>query len=183
MVITGIITNKEEDMIEIKLYPNNELIYIDFGYKGIDPKLNIEKIIIRKNSPIKNTEKTIIEDEDSIEETETKEEKDDLIIEENDEEYYIPNKINEVDIEEINNDVKKIILGEELGMISQSIKVNSEEERYGIEIQTNDLLNDLISKIDDVKTRKAKKQRNRKNIKRFEELRKFTQNLMDLVIQ
>ena len=61
MVITGIITNKEEDMIEIKLYPNNELIYIDFGYKGIDPTLNIEKIIIRKNSPIKNTEKTIIE--------------------------------------------------------------------------------------------------------------------------
>ena len=173
MVITGIITNKEEDMIEIKLYPNNELIYIDFGYKGIDPKLNIEKIIIRKNSPIKNTEKTIIEDEDSIEETETKEEKDDLIIEENDEEYYIPNKINEVDIEEINNDVKKIILGEELGMISQSIKVNSEEERYGIEIQTNDLLNDLISKIDDVKTRKLKSKEIEKNIKRFEELRKI----------
>ena len=84
MVITGIITNKEEDMIEIKLYPNNELIYIDFGYKGIDPTLNIEKIIIRKNSPIKNTEKTIIEDEDSIEERETNEDKDELIIEEND---------------------------------------------------------------------------------------------------
>ena len=58
-------------------------------------------------------------------------------------------------------------------MISQSIKVNSEEERYGIEIQTNDLLNDLISKVDDIKTRKIKSKEIEKNIKRFEELRKI----------
>ena len=43
--IKGEITELNEDMITIKL-DNDELIYIDFGYKGIDQKYNIEKIKI-----------------------------------------------------------------------------------------------------------------------------------------
>ena len=167
MVITGLITSKEEDMIELKLYPNNELIYLDFAYKGIDPKLNIEKIVIRKNSPLKISEEE--EEKDEV----SKEEMIEDIIEENNEEYFIPNKINKVDIQEINNNVKNIILGEELGIISQSIKVNSQEERYGIEIQTNDLLNNMIAKVDDISSRKLKIKEIKKNITRFEELRKI----------
>ena len=33
--ITGQITNLEEDMIEVKTYPEEQVIYLDFGYKGI----------------------------------------------------------------------------------------------------------------------------------------------------
>merc|ERR1711871_578220 len=44
---TGLITSLEEDMIEIKLFPTNELIYIDFEYKGLPENIPIEKIVIR----------------------------------------------------------------------------------------------------------------------------------------
>ena len=34
-ILTGEITNLEQDMIEIKTYPDKEIIYINFDYKGI----------------------------------------------------------------------------------------------------------------------------------------------------
>ena len=46
IIINGIITNIENDMIEIKTYPKNEIIYIDFEYKGIPEQLNIDTIKI-----------------------------------------------------------------------------------------------------------------------------------------
>jgi tetratricopeptide (TPR) repeat protein len=45
--ITGMITNLECDMIEIRTYPEDQTIYIDFGYMGIPENLPIEKITIR----------------------------------------------------------------------------------------------------------------------------------------
>ena len=48
-VITGQITDLEEDMIEIITYPTvDKTIYIDFEYKGIPLNLPIEKIVIRE---------------------------------------------------------------------------------------------------------------------------------------
>ena len=46
-IITGMITNLEEDMIEIRTYPEDEMIYINFGYMGIPEELPIEDIKIR----------------------------------------------------------------------------------------------------------------------------------------
>ena len=46
-IITGMITNLEEDMIEIRTYPEDEMIYINFGYMGIPENLPIEEIRIR----------------------------------------------------------------------------------------------------------------------------------------
>jgi tetratricopeptide (TPR) repeat protein len=46
-IITGMITNLESDMIEIRTYPEDETIYIDFGYMGIPENLPIEEIKIR----------------------------------------------------------------------------------------------------------------------------------------
>ena len=42
--ITTLISNLEEDMIEIKLWPNGDTIYIDFAYQGIPENIPIEKI-------------------------------------------------------------------------------------------------------------------------------------------
>ena len=47
LVITGKITNVEEDMIEITTFPTKDVLFIDFGYKGIPDELNIEKINVR----------------------------------------------------------------------------------------------------------------------------------------
>jgi len=46
-IITGMITNLEEDMIEIRTYPEDEMIYINFGYMGIPEDIPIEEIKIR----------------------------------------------------------------------------------------------------------------------------------------
>jgi len=46
-IITGMITNLEEDMIEIRTYPEDVMIYINFGYMGIPENLPIEEIHIR----------------------------------------------------------------------------------------------------------------------------------------
>ena len=46
-IITGMITNLEEDMIEIRTYPEDEMIYINFGYMGVPENLPIEEIKIR----------------------------------------------------------------------------------------------------------------------------------------
>ena len=47
-IIVGQIRNLENDMIEIKTYPDNEHIYIDFAYKGIPENIPIEAIQIRE---------------------------------------------------------------------------------------------------------------------------------------
>ena len=47
-VITGLITDLEEDMIEIRTYPEDEMIYINFAYMGIPEELPIEEIKIRQ---------------------------------------------------------------------------------------------------------------------------------------
>ena len=53
-IITGQITNLEEDMIEIKTYPSNSVIYIDFAYKGLPEELNIKEIDINEAEKIIN---------------------------------------------------------------------------------------------------------------------------------
>jgi hypothetical protein len=47
LVVTGEILTKPNDMIELRSYPKNELLYIDFAYQGIPENLPIEKIVIR----------------------------------------------------------------------------------------------------------------------------------------
>ena len=47
-VITGLITDIDEDMIEIRTYPEDEMIYINFAYMGIPEDLPIEEIKIRQ---------------------------------------------------------------------------------------------------------------------------------------
>ena len=56
IVITGKITNLEEDQIEVTTYEDNEVIYIDFGYKGLPKDIPIQKIVIRETPPIKEQE-------------------------------------------------------------------------------------------------------------------------------
>ena len=47
LIVTALITNIIEDMIELKTYPNNDVLFIDFAYRGIPRELNIEYITLR----------------------------------------------------------------------------------------------------------------------------------------
>ena len=48
LTITGKITNLDGDKIEITTYPEKEVIFLDFAYKGLPEDLPIEKIQIRR---------------------------------------------------------------------------------------------------------------------------------------
>ena len=53
VVMTGEITNLDQDQIEIKTFPDNETIYIDFAFKGIPQDIPISKIEIRDAPSVK----------------------------------------------------------------------------------------------------------------------------------
>jgi hypothetical protein len=66
VVITGEITNLEEDMIEVRSFPEKEMLYINFAYKGIPLDLPIETIKIReKPSETSEKDKSLVEEKEA----------------------------------------------------------------------------------------------------------------------
>ena len=159
-IITGEIISLDEDMIEIKTYPDNDIIYIDFAYKGIPQDLPIEKIIIR-SSP------------DSINQVEDLQEED------------LVDKNLDIDLDQVNDsdnvqqvqdiivDADEIEFGEELDEITQIVDVPEEEQRFGIDKQTNDLLDELLSKIPNSQRTPQVLNDIHRSIQRFKQLRKI----------
>ena len=70
IIITGEITDIEDDMIEITTYPDRKAIYLDFAYKGLPNNIPIEKIVIRQKptmvSVTKDTTEPIGPESDEI---------------------------------------------------------------------------------------------------------------------
>ena len=172
-IITGEITNLEEDMIEITTFPELITFYIDFEYKGIlEP---FKKFVIRERpfsapSNLKAAEEGEIceipfDEKATIEYTETGE----SIIS-------IPeNAMADEDIRETLNsmylDANDIIYGEELEEIQLLVELPESEKRYGIEIQANDLLDELLSTIPNSKRSKSVMDNIHNLIERFKQLR------------
>ena len=168
MTINGQITNLEEDMIEISTWPDNKKIYIDFAYKGIPKNLDIESI--RPFVPPQ-------EEEDKSEPPNI--EISPNVLEEDDE--ILSKDVDELDLtvpdvraqrKEILLNADEIEFGEVLDQITQYVPVKEEERRFGIETQTNDLLNDILSTIPtSERTQKVLKSIHTM-IERFQQLRK-----------
>jgi hypothetical protein len=155
VIITGEITNLEEDMIEVRT-SDKDIIYINFDYKGIPENLPIENIEIREKLV---EQKQIVPEEIKEEEEGTREiEEGELVIPELEEEKKM------VDVEQIQitvpiKDVKQqlreiiikadqIVFGnEELGPIVQFVDVATKSQRFSIEEQVSDLLDDLLSTV------------------------------------
>lgn len=159
VILTGEITNLEEDMIEIKTYPDQDYIYINFGYRGLPEDLPIETIEIREKPEVVNKD---YEETQDIDETKKKKYVDEDIYESKLEELSTqPQKINteklqiKVPIEQVKTQFKEFIIKadqikfghEVLGPISQFIDVNANRQRYSIETQLSDLLDELLSTI------------------------------------
>ena len=195
-IITGQITNLENDRIEIKAYPGEQVFYIDFEYKGIPENIPIEEIRIR--SP-----PTIIEEEKgksfiaslasagpgvSAEEGAAVRQQEEIGIE--------PISISRIrksspsslgatgeavarpPVEEIQTALKEIlfdadsiVFGEELEPIVQFVELPEEQKRYSIESQTSDLLNELVSKYPNVERTKSVLNNIHTIIERFQQLR------------
>ena len=151
--INGEITSLEEDMIEINTWPGNKKIYIDFEYKGIPKNLPIDSI--RPFTPPIDEEK---QPTPSPEFPELSPDGVDMpgIVGIREEDEDIESSPVEVDIalpniatqrKEILLDADDIVFGEKLGAITQEVPVSESERRFGIETQSDDLLNDLLSTI------------------------------------
>lgn len=128
-ILIGQITDLEEDMIEVKLYPTTSIIYINFDYKGMPTNIPIEKIVLREK-PVEITDKQLdITDKskEPIEETQ------------------IP--IQQVNIQSIIAQGDIVFDDEELQSITQEVQIQESEKRFAIDTQTNDLLNDILSTI------------------------------------
>jgi hypothetical protein len=148
---TGKITNVENDMIEVTRYPQTEqIIYIDFGYSGVPKHLQIKKPFIEiRESPKKVSDITLPEEE-------LKEDDEDEIDE------YI-NDEEDVLIGDALTNLNDFVLGEELEDILQYEKVSTKEKRFGLDIQEQDIIDAMISKLKD-------KEKNSKNINAIHKL-------------
>lgn len=143
VILTGEITNIEEDMIEITTI-DKDVIYINFDYKGIPEYLPIDNIEIREK-PTQIPDKQM--DEEEIGE-----------LPELEEEYNVvpADKIQiGVPVKNVKDQLREIIIkadqikfgDEDLGKIIQYVDVASKVQRYSVETQVSDLLDDLLSTI------------------------------------
>ena len=198
VMITGQITNIEEDMIEVTTFPELRTIYIDFGYKGIPENIPIVSILIREKpsslGPVKSLT-TLKEqkegelDEDSadrplasVEYTETGE----TII--SIPEGSIPDENVRETLQRMYTDAQVIIFGERLEAIAHQVEIPENERRYGIESQVNDMMDELLATVPNKERTKAVLDNIHRLIERFKELRtlfsKFdsTNNVVDMKI-
>jgi hypothetical protein len=146
-IITAKITNLEEDMIEIKTFPDNDVLYINFEYKGIPENIPFQKFEIREK-PEAMSISAELKKEKETEEAITEE----AINEESETEEY---EAKEAETEERNtNNLHELIIkadeikfGNQLFNITQYVNVESYEERFNLETQCNDFLDDMLSNI------------------------------------
>ena len=163
-IITGEITNLEEDRIEITTYPEIHTIYIDFGYQGIPENLPIENIVIRSKPDTFNSSQSLLDIKDKLEEDPSLELKD-LTDEELAEMEYteegeaimnipsnvVTDELFKESLKELYIDANEIIFGDKLEPVKQLIEVPERERRYGIEAQVNDMMDELLSTIPNYK--------------------------------
>ena len=194
-IITGQITNLENDRIEIKAYPGEQVFYIDFEYKGIPENIPIETIKIRSPPTIiEEKEKSLVAAASGALVGEGVE-GEGAAIRQQEEIGVEPISISRIrkspsspgaageaaaapPVEEIQSALKEIlfdadsiVFGEELEPIIQYVELPEEQKRYSIESQTSDLLNELVSKYPNADRTKSVLNNIHTIIERFQQLR------------
>jgi len=180
-IITGEITNLDEDQIEITVFPNLETIYIDFEYKGLPEHIPLTKFVIRKKpSELGKREiqdiKTHLEQGDtstSLEpEVEYKTTGEAIIRLPEDAEP--DNNIHHVLEDLYQRSMKStIVYGKYLDVITQQVEIPESQKRYGIETQLNSLMDELLSTIPNSDRTKTVLGEIRILIERYKQLREF----------
>ena len=197
-IITGEITNLEEDMIEITTYPEKDVIYIDFAYKGIPEDIPIIKINLRKPPANANeeglgaNEEGLGANEEGLGERESVEEIGKVQIPKKTalvtslETLYEGEGEDELEVKEVRPPPEKIAaqirelfisadqiqFGEELEAVTQVVDLPESEQRYSLEKQTTDLLDEMLSSIPNIKRTDTVLNNIHTMIERFKQLRR-----------
>ena len=160
-VISGEITNLEEDMIEITTYPGYRVIYIDFGFAGLPEDIALDKIVVAdRPAALKNLSLRDLSKDDGT----TREEVEEATAEydEGNGEFILhipesvanakPESINDLIEERMEPGDKEVQIddfeeGEVLGEMSMMMEVLESERRYGLDAQLSDMMGKLVSRI------------------------------------
>ena len=185
VIVSGEITNLEEDMIEITTYPGMRVIYIDFAYQGMPESLPIEKIVLReKPKSITTSLRSIMDgtteltrEEAEAEATVEFDEQDGQMIVRIPETAMANPSPNEIVEEYLQNDVEiPLADGEEddgeLAALDMFFEVRESDRRYSEEIQLSDLLGELVSKLPVEKRTPVAMKDIHRFVTRFRELRR-----------
>jgi hypothetical protein len=177
LIITGQITDLEEDMIEVKTI-DDETIYINFAYHGIPEDLPIEAFEIRQppEQPKLGVEELAAEDLQNLEENEFDQDED------GSEEGEIIEKGEKIPIKKIKANVERLIFNAddivfgEIMHIQEQVEIDKDKYRFDIETQTNDLLEEMISTIPSIKRTNNVLNKIHIMITRFIQLREMSSN-------
>uniref|UniRef100_A0A6C0AVN7 Uncharacterized protein n=1 Tax=viral metagenome TaxID=1070528 RepID=A0A6C0AVN7_9ZZZZ len=159
-IITGEITDLEEDQIEITTYPELQVFYIDFEYKGIPRNIPIDEILIREKPEALQKIGTLTslrekQEEDGTEGLTLDEIHEPATIEFNEQgesvitlpEGTVTDETFKEHLQELYIDANEIIFGEEVETIKHVIEIPENEMRYSIETQVNDMMDGLLATI------------------------------------
>jgi hypothetical protein len=182
VILTGEITNLEEDMIELTT-TDKDVLYINFGYKGIPEDIPIETIEIREKPSSTSLEKEPavnenIEQNAPIDQSDTTPEMPDIYQSEEEEDEDTDDLVYNIPKEDIKNNIKEFIIradeiqfGKELAPITQMINVDETQQRYSVDTQTNDLLDEMLSTIPNLERTTSVLNNIHIMIERFKQLR------------
>jgi hypothetical protein len=191
-LITGLITNIEEDTVEVKQYKTEEVFYLPFEYKGLPERIPIQEIVIREKP---KEDQTLLQEpiviEESIKELKPVSEEENKEREEEEAEQQIQaqkeeekesgeeQKIQTHSLQIINQikefilEGNEIVFGDSLGYIQQVVAVDEKYRKYDIEVQLNDLMDDLLSTIPTRQRTPNKLNEVHQMVERFAQLRKM----------
>lgn len=188
-IISGQISNLEEDMIEVITYPEMKTIYIDFKYEGIPLDIPIDKFVLREKPATLNSNTSLSAMKDAAlsgEEYNEEEPKAEITFFETGESAVnIPDNgkedenVKEV-LHNLYSDANTITFGEELDEITQVVELPESEQRFGVDEQVNDLMDELLSTIPNSQRTQSVLNNINRLIERFKQLRvqysKFDEN-------
>lgn len=176
LTITGKITNLEEDMIEIKTYRDNDIFYIDFGYRGIPENIPIDKIVIRPQPEEDKSKEELEKRMESLDRTSEDVgvnaiSPEDFANMEETQQIEIPIQTIKTQLKDIILEADQIEFGADLDSITELKDVPEEQKRFSIETQTSDLLDELLSSIPNVERTRSVLNSIHTTIERFKQLR------------
>jgi hypothetical protein len=172
IIVTGVISNTEEDSIEITSFPENNVFYIDFEYKGISEKLPIDQIIKRDeprgyiNAPTNDIQEIPEADESSpsMEFTERGE----IVINITPENSILEENVRDV-LHGMYLDANELFA--ETKDVYQAVEIPESERKYGLHMQISDMVDQLLSDIPNYKRTPNVLLNIQKFINRYKELR------------
>lgn len=187
-IVTGEITNLDEDQIEITTYPKIETRYIDFAYKGIPPN-SPDRIVIRNKpealhniSSLLDVQEKLNEDENiTLEDINEQQQADMEFTPEGESIMNIPTDSTpdptfKDNLRDMYLDANEIVFGEKLETLTQVVELPESEKTYTIEAQVNDLMDQFLSTIPDYKRSDKVLSNIHRLILRFKELRTLYSN-------